>query len=474
MNCQEITKEIINFSNTKSMVDSFFVDRKDISVEVIMDQKRKVIERLKYLKDTYFSLKAILWNLSGQENWIDLRKLIDLKENQERIKTNPEYFYELVRSIFCRYPVWHVDESLLQRIMDEILDFDQIINEKIDEFIETDPREERNNPVFISSTRLEIIDALKSGIINRLLRSKKKIKVRFGHSGLPPSYLALDMDGNELEFDKAANYFGKRMKSGKVKADYIGDQAALEMQGGEIQTKKIGDHAVYKMSGGRIYITESAKEKLGDNATGGAIFAEYVSGEFGNNSTKANFIIGDANKLPTNKKGGIVIIDRVGGKPEITDFSQYTAFINDDFTFGSVSEVNNYIKEVKGNLFGYNQITRDYVEYSRDTKIKKVSTEKELENWKKQEGGMCIINHQSKFNEPVTKGMTDGIMVIRKIPNGNIGVGMEGGVVILDNPVFTLEEARERVNYDRNGNGVILIRVRNEKDPNKTKLVEVK
>ena len=101
----------------------------------------------------------------------------------------------------------------------------------------------------------------------------------------------------------------------------------------------------------------------------------------------------------------------------------------------------------------------------------------ELIDFFNQEGGIAVMEEWNMIPDP-TRGMKGGVLILRGIPDGEIGKGMEGGVVIIENeqlmgddqPEEQLAELRSKISDEIIG-GLVFARVKEIKPPLKTGLV---
>lgn len=467
MNCFHLTQELILLRGSSKLLDLTLEDGQSTGEKILMEQE-DLNQYIEELLEKHFSIQAVIERLEDKKYWEVLSDLLETEPLKTSVEKNSANFYSLIKLIFFPLPIAGYDEGSVREFVDTIISNPRVYRNSCNSLfdkIENDDRRSNFDLVF---------DAIRVGLINRLNRLGSKVQIPSGVLKKSFDYLGMKMNGGELEVDKAGAHFGYKMERGILRAEVAGKAAGSGMSGGEIFVNFCDEMAGYMMTGGRIYIKSVANTRLGVLSGGGAIFASYVNGEFGNHSIMTNFVIEDAHRLPDSKDGGVVVINEVGIEAHKTIFRGYTALVNHfkDSNFNLDATARRY---VKGKVFGYSDEMDSYFEYDEGEKIVYPKTDAELDAWKAQKGGLCVVEDISTFKKLVTEGMEDGIMVIRTANlSDNIGIGMKGGVIIFDHPDLTLESAREKVIHDSYGDSVILIRVQDPEEMSKTKLIEVK
>jgi len=117
-------------------------------------------------------------------------------------------------------------------------------------------------------------------------------------------------------------------------------------------------------------------------------------------------------------------------------------------------------------VFVYDEAKDKYV-FVAGKKIVDDNSMKRLMEFKDNRSGVYWIDRYGKVIEQALRYMKAGIAVVKKVPTEyqKIGLDLEGGVIILDDPDFSLEEARKRVvpEIDRKGGIIIYLRKWTEK-----------
>ncbi|MCX6809038.1 MAG: hypothetical protein NTW50_05245 [Candidatus Berkelbacteria bacterium] len=128
------------------------------------------------------------------------------------------------------------------------------------------------------------------------------------------------------------------------------------------------------------------------------------------------------------------------------------------------------------NIYFYDESVGRYFELSspRASQARFVTSEREFRKHleKKMPRLVMIASNDGLLANP-TYQMDHGIRVSKIMPKSLIGEGMTGGILILEVPGLTQEDARARLCPEREG-GLIFIRERDPDNPKKTKLLEVK
>ncbi|MCL5411083.1 MAG: hypothetical protein M1324_04595, partial [Patescibacteria group bacterium] len=103
-----------------------------------------------------------------------------------------------------------------------------------------------------------------------------------------------------------------------------------------------------------------------------------------------------------------------------------------------------------------------------------MSGDEELVKARERKAGLYIVDDIRNFSVDVTDGWEDGILVLRDLPEKNIGKGMKGGVVIVESSLSP-DEVRSRLSAEDKTGGAILMRLPDptEDEPNNTKLIDL-
>jgi len=100
--------------------------------------------------------------------------------------------------------------------------------------------------------------------------------------------------------------------------------------------------------------------------------------------------------------------------------------------------------------------------------------EEELVKARERKAGLYIIDDINRFTGDVTDGWEDGILVLRDLPEKNIGKGMKGGAIIIESSLLP-DEVRQKLSTEDRAGGAILMRLPDptEDNPNNTKLIDL-
>ncbi len=474
--CEAITLDMTNIARTG---DKFCRDLETAvpgkgQIKDLFQDKEYLEGIVKEFIRENFSLSAVEDRINDPQFGRTLIELLKMPQIKEQITdTDNSAYYALVQALFTPLPI-KASKSEIHQFYDKLgnpaddSEYKVLLRKLFENIEDEKDRKSKTD---------ELIDAIKAAVINTLIKSNSDVEVKSSYSGRNKcDYTGLNMGKGIFRAESIGNFCAKYMSGGQIQAENIGNMTAMQMSGGEIHADSIGEVTGMLMRGGRIY-TRGAGEKFGWCASGGVFTAGSTGGDMANGSGRAIFIIGDYYyHLPYNKTGGAIIFTR-SMHPRLIADPDYTVLINqprEDTTDPAEKTKDKFTKPV----YGYDE-NRGYYDYLENEDPPIISSEDELLNWKKKERGLCVIDDLSNISGDPTKGLKDGIMVLRAIPDGDFCSQMDGGVVILEAPNLTYEEAQKRVKMDRKITGVVLMRVpvpaeNNRATSSKTKLIEVK
>ena len=477
MNCYHLTSLIEHLAETNQAVLAVLADPEmgGMTPGEFMETTEEIDGQIQEIIDENFSIETFIKNLKDENKWRVFAKVYDQPEMQESLKKGEEYFYNLVRVVFANYPIVYKayeDVENLYDCLNSNLNIKPEFFELIEKhFLSKFPEEER------VKQGERILEALRSACINRIIE-RVDLDIQNGFNDRS-DYLAAGLkEGRKVHVKYAGNCLGYYLNGGMITFEHARNSIGMGMEKGIISGEHGGEMSGMLMRGGRMYF-RTAGEKCGWCSSSGTIFVnEYANMDLGNGSIDTNFIVGHMEHLPWNKKAGVIIAREASLMPvgKIT----YTALVS-RFFVGTDAQRQALIKNFEGNVYGYNESAKEYFEHLHNAEVAKPRTDSELDTWKEQRGGLCVIDDLSGFQKPLTEGVKDGIMVIRTVDlPENIGAGMKGGVIVFDHPDLTPEKVKERVNYDPTGAPVMLVRVPDEENESRfnnepvTKLVEVR
>jgi glutamate synthase domain-containing protein 3 len=342
------------------------------------------------------------------------------------------------------------------RFMKELVT-SKIVEKTIDRVDSEISKSRSKNSQIFNLSENELYASLNTSFLQEIISEKQTLDLRnikipaalfdYFAFGLSQGKIILDragtavggwLDGGHIVVNEAGVIAGIGMRRGRIDANSANDSFGMNMSGGVATAEVCKKWAAQSISGGVCFVRET-EEAAGIKAEGGIVMVE--SGKnVGEKTVGENplFLISEWAKYDYNVKQFITSkcyqrhIKRSSWQPE----GYYDAGDLGGFDVDSVQE---FREVVDGN-------------------------------------GLAIV-HESRWAKllgpnNLFEGMKSGVALFRKAPLFDIGRGMLGGVVIIEDENVTIEEIRKRISPKKQG-GLILLRVRNKDNPDITTLVDV-
>ncbi|MCX6809034.1 MAG: hypothetical protein NTW50_05225 [Candidatus Berkelbacteria bacterium] len=242
--------------------------------------------------------------------------------------------------------------------------------------------------------------------------------------------------GGELWVDEVEEWAGEGVMGGKISVGKAGDCFAARIKGGVAVAERSGDSPGVEGKGG-VVVVHHGGDKLGSRATNGAYIGEEAKDiAKGSISSLATFLAGEEADINIHYK---------------TNHSYSVAKFRGIATYISTSS--HYFNGTGGTA---NVITNN----------------DQLTNFLESGVGFNTIpSHVPKLYNHV-EAMKGGILVLKRIPDHDIGEGMTGGAIIIDDPKVSIDEVRPKISKTKSG-GLILLRIWDKTDLDKSRLVDV-
>jgi len=267
----------------------------------------------------------------------------------------------------------------------------------------------------------------------------------------------LGLNRGEIKIKKAGQYAGAWLHGGEIQVEVAKDFAGFEMEGGKIVAKKVGDFAGAGMKAGCL-VAEKSGQMPGVEAKGGTIYV-YESG----------------NRAGERAEGGTFVVEQgFGIASSIASNKPY-------FITGEMSTFSSSYRDYPEQAICYDEDSEypeksEYLDRLQRSPVL-ITSSKQLEVFRNASNGVVAIPNfeGSPVNEntpELCKGMNGGAMVFKTAPEANIGEGMEGGILIIEDRNISIEELRSRISPGKKG-GLILLRVPDPERSTRTRLVDV-
>jgi|GEM_PF-1595543 len=457
--CLELTY-ILSTLNRKSLSLKFKLEGEISNFDsegalALQEEIEKELDEMKRL----FSTETMLEFLKDKDRWELLEEAFKNKEFSEAVKTDSVSLYLLIRYLFAVLPIIPEGENAGFDYFYNSVVTDQQIQDFVNSFVPEGYADNEEGKKELETLRKYIRDAIVAAYIAKLLPENGRITIK-NQSWVETDYVGIGFNSGILSLNSTGHFFGYGMDGGILRAGRTGNMAGFLMKDGLMDIEQSKDMPGMLMSGGKLSILTRGGEKAGLGATGGSIFAKRLGTRAGEASYGTNIIVQESSAaITTNKRGGVIITGSCTQAPVVSKSLEYTLVycVIESWPQPGIP------LELKGPVYKYFPETNHYVQAGSEELVYAMKNE-DLENWKKKKQGLCIISDCSKFEPNITKGMEDGVLVVKSLPPADFGKGMKGGVVIFD--IFEeddIEELKKRLTKD-NHEGIILLRQQSEPD----------
>ncbi len=447
MNCEYATKEIVQISQKLSLLNGF-MEAKD--AKAALQQKQEII---KAIESPFCDIIPEVYDPKSWEPLFAQAKEIVVEQGTDfylNDQDNFEKIYELVPNINLPDGInQKVFEILIKRVIGSkkiqkmLLEQEVQINELLiqEEFTgyDLESMQEIFNNKFYSNLLL-------SKTINQSMEADTELRCE----ELPP-YLE--------------NYFGIGLQKGKISVNKTGNQLGMLMSGGQIEASEAGDYAGEYMRGGVLKLGNCGNE-LGMFAPDGVI---YVTGDvksFGDTggSTYKVVIIAESATSPSSPNSDAVTLvskDYIDGLESRRDLG------NNKYSYCTIyynPEVNHYYRA---------NTTKMAIDFIFDSSSLQEFKTKDTNNYGER-ANIGILNTPRIIDAAELSGMKKGLLICNDLPKGELGEGVTGGVIIINDLEKTPDEVRSQISKNRKpGDGLILMRVPDPENEGKTKLIDL-
>ncbi|MCX6809021.1 MAG: hypothetical protein NTW50_05160 [Candidatus Berkelbacteria bacterium] len=285
------------------------------------------------------------------------------------------------------------------------------------------------------------------------------------------------------------NFFGVFLEKGKIEIGSVGDYAFASTGAVEAKIITAGDKLGMYKKAGRIEV-RYCDEGLGEFATGGKFVAYQTSVNTGKNADAgASFVIDRCGVGMASFSKAAFCCDSGDFSTEFMKYAYATCYINqlrDEQIMGGSGATflcGHLDPSKQFKHFGafYQNESGEYVCHS-DELVHRIVNYNALMHFIANRKGLAVIEDPDQFTEEsLSYGMKGGILVLRKLPsrprfskltlsqraraiNGGelfkLGIEMDGGILLIDDPVAKLEQVYAMIDQTRKG-GLILMRVYN-------------
>lgn len=288
----------------------------------------------------------------------------------------------------------------------------------------------------------------------------------------------LSVNFNDLP-DLLRTNFGYNLNQGKLKIDHLRGDAFMIMNGGDVDVGKFDmvgtDYSELgkEMTDGTIHIQQLIHGNVGSKIYGGTISVEQMeNGHIAPEGRAGTIFVKHHEMGNSTNEDAVVGFGATGGTyliGEIPPQKQLMIGVKENATVVvkcKSSQIKNSPKDppysgFNGSIICYDEGMDKFVDMGHSNSIFRSKTSEEQKGWLNttfyvtyMERGVVILDYELpelldyKFFE-------NGVLVLKNPPQKDIGKGMRGGIIIIDNQKITLEECRERISHERQ-HGIIL------------------
>ncbi|MCX6808293.1 MAG: hypothetical protein NTW50_01325 [Candidatus Berkelbacteria bacterium] len=313
------------------------------------------------------------------------------------------------------------------------------------------------------------------------------------------AFLELFLGEETVEVDRPLpesirDFFGANLSHGEISLREAGDYAGYKLNGGKLNICVAGNQAGTEMSRGRLRITSECGIWPGNRASGGLLelpdLVEHVSG----GATRGFVVKISKTARPAQIKNGgavywigeqkrqlgistdtAIYIEKPGAGIE---YFQGKAFkpkapilLGQPYIKGVFGQPKLFDKtHSKGTIYYFDEEKKKYFSLDGERPDMIITNEHLIAYAGNQ--NFAVIKHLQAITENPFEYMRYGIVVMYDLPERDIGKGMRGGILILEEAGATVESIKKRLFPYRN-KGIIFLRVSDPDNPGKTKLVDV-
>lgn len=457
MDCIGLTNSLKRFQEIKFQIDS------------VLDTEEKAGEKLAKLLPLKREFYTIVDQIEQENGAADVAFLRAFRKKEINIGFLPnnstsdvlnafDEFYDLIdlEKDFMR-----VNKRSFERLVEYIDKNQEQITSVINNY---DKHNEKAHARLLNILRLIIVSAF----IRKTLKPNQKLDLR-GMRNLP-NIIGIRFQEGQLILDDCED-IGWEMEGGEIIAIEANTDVGECIAGGKIKVGSASSFVGSNAIGGKI-IVGKAEGLVGLRANGGAITLEEGTGEIGAQSKNAIFVRKAGDSIGAGKSGGVLIVEEAGdligrdpsagrgvgqGTLLVTRFTDREINKSEQVTIRYDEESCTY-KEIRSGAEIDSQIIRD----GNVIKI-----------FKGFGVNLVIIDDMSIINENPTDGMHGGILVLRDLPEGELGKNMKNCAVIVEVDKDP-EEVKKLIDKDRKpGEGLILMRVPDPNRSGKTMLIDL-
>lgn len=415
---------------------------------------------------------VFLEQLKQPETWEKLKVIAD--ENDKKFEYIGSGAYPLIRS--------RMTFDRISEIFGRNANGLRLSQKQYDKFINNYVRDEDltnriNNLVQgeIEINKQEVwymFSALHSVFLNKYLEEKQQINIGEEACKAYSWYFLCHLQKGEISASEVKDYVGYQNDGAKLKFAKTGSGLGELMNSGEIEAEEAGATPGLTMRGGRLRMTK-CKNAAGLSGAGGTLEVEQAGTSFA---------------LGMGMAEGATVYCKEAEEDAFRDFAGTAYYEGDISNISAKRKLEKSTILLKNPFSLYNSEEADIFWYdSEETKYKNrlgfvdaMSDYRDMDLFLEGGQGMVVLDESYDFmadspRESIYRkvgNMTAGILVMKVAPQSEIGKGMRGGILILEDPDISLEDVKLRLSEDRPG-GLVFMRVPDEDNEGETKLVKV-
>jgi hypothetical protein len=320
---------------------------------------------------------------------------------------------------------------------------------------------EKNTDLPLSSFEYrKFVEKLAHFDIRRFMQGESPIDIRPAFYGFVNSlflerYLKPDQTLKIRQLPEILRHeFGFGFSKGNLDIDILNEYAFPAMRGGRVHIGETIGHVGHRMSGGFLDI-DLSRDSVGSSATGGTVTVKRSLGDINDNYMAKNMTLYIENLDGVfDEKGidkGTIFIESAASDFRCNNGVVLNRQYRQPLNTKDVHGIDLVLRE-QYDGFKYDDrddefVGTDYLRMGQKTIFTAKVRGEEVEFY-------GHSPHLTIFKDRLPKiwEMSRGFALIKKVGEvDNIGEGMSGGMIIIDDHSMTLEEARKRVSKNRTG-----------------------
>ena len=278
-----------------------------------------------------------------------------------------------------------------------------------------------------------------------------------GSPAEPAENFGLFFGGGNIRIKEISGEAFSGMTNGRVEIDsYLWQKEAKladHMSGGQIVAHDVEANVASRMKGGTIVIDNLKSHSLGHLAEGGTVYVKNF--EYGGDSFSQSHEMKQTAICPAAEGGTFFVENIQTNQPCFISGRKGLVLMYK----GKPNRVNISKNFLDVKVFCYDESKDMFESVAENGFVLELNNSSDLQNFfmlkKGENRDVASVSLGDNFGYTDFSEMGEGILIVKELKINHLGEGMTGGIIIIDDPELSLEEARSRVSSRRDG-GVIL------------------